>query len=95
MGFALCSFEVDDANASFLINRLFSDRMSVDGFLRMLMSDDNAPVFLSRIELYQDMDQPLCHYYINSSHNTYLTGRQFGGRSSVDIYRQVLLSGCR
>lgn len=69
--------------------------MSVDGFLRYLMSDENAPVHLDRIELYQDMDQPLSHYYINSSHNTYLIGRQFGGRSSVEIYRQVLLSGCR
>ena len=53
------------------------------------MSDENAPVFLDRLEIYQDMDQPLPHYYINSSHNTYLTGRQFGGKSSVEIYRQV------
>lgn len=39
--------------------------MSGDAFLRFLMSDENAPVFLDRVELYQDMDQPLCHYYIN------------------------------
>uniref|UniRef100_A0A8D3DNW5 1-phosphatidylinositol 4,5-bisphosphate phosphodiesterase n=1 Tax=Scophthalmus maximus TaxID=52904 RepID=A0A8D3DNW5_SCOMX len=69
--------------------------MSSDGFCRYLMSDENAPVFLDRLELYQDMDQPLAHYFISSSHNSYLTGRQFGGKSSVEMYRQVLLSGCR
>ncbi|KAG7465861.1 hypothetical protein MATL_G00158310 [Megalops atlanticus] len=69
--------------------------ISSDGFCRYLMSDENAPVFLDRLELYQDMDQPLAHYFISSSHNTYLVGRQFGGKSSVEIYRQVLLSGCR
>ncbi|XP_066524106.1 1-phosphatidylinositol 4,5-bisphosphate phosphodiesterase beta-4 isoform X2 [Hoplias malabaricus] len=69
--------------------------MSCDGFCRYLMSDENAPVFLDRLELYQEMDQPLAHYFISSSHNTYLTGRQFGGKSSVEMYRQVLLSGCR
>lgn len=56
---------------------------------RYLMSDENAPVFLDRLDIYMDMDQPLSHYYINSSHNTYLTGRQFGGKSSVEMYRQV------
>ena len=73
----------------------FSDWLSLDGFCRYLMSDDNAPVFLDRLDIYQDMDQTLSHYYINSSHNTYLTGRQFGGRSSVEMYRQILLAGCR
>ncbi|VDM24574.1 unnamed protein product [Hydatigera taeniaeformis] len=72
-----------------------TDTVSLKGFYRYLMSDDNAPVFLDRLDIYQDMDQPLCHYYINSSHNTYLIGRQFGGKSSVEIYRQVLLAGCR
>uniref|UniRef100_A0AAR2L621 1-phosphatidylinositol 4,5-bisphosphate phosphodiesterase n=1 Tax=Pygocentrus nattereri TaxID=42514 RepID=A0AAR2L621_PYGNA len=69
--------------------------MSSDGFCRYLMSDENAPVFLDRLDVCQDMDQPLAHYFISSSHNTYLTGRQFGGKSSVEMYRQVLLSGCR
>ncbi|CAB3397660.1 unnamed protein product [Caenorhabditis bovis] len=76
-------------------NYIENGKMSGESFLRFLMSDENPPVFLDRIELYQDMDQPLCHYYINSSHNTYLTGRQYGGKSSSEIYRQVLLSGCR
>ncbi|KAJ6659252.1 hypothetical protein lerEdw1_019298 [Lerista edwardsae] len=69
--------------------------MSSDGFCRYLMSDENAPVFLDRLELYQEMEHPLAHYFISSSHNTYLTGRQFGGKSSVEMYRQVLLAGCR
>ncbi|CAL1280662.1 unnamed protein product [Larinioides sclopetarius] len=69
--------------------------LSQDGLIRYLMSDENAPVFLDRLDIYMEMDQPLAHYYINSSHNTYLTGRQFGGKSSVEMYRQVLLAGCR
>lgn len=73
----------------------FPELLSQDGFCRYLMSDENAPVFLDRLYLYQDMDQPLSHYFINSSHNTYLIGRQFGGKSSVEMYRQVLLAGCR
>uniref|UniRef100_A0A336LNY5 Phosphoinositide phospholipase C n=1 Tax=Culicoides sonorensis TaxID=179676 RepID=A0A336LNY5_CULSO len=70
-------------------------KLSKDGLIRYLMSDENAPVFLDRLDIYMDMDQPLSHYYINSSHNTYLSGRQFGGKSSVEMYRQVLLAGCR
>lgn len=71
------------------------EKLSKDGFTRYLMSDENAPVFLDRLDVYMNMDQPLPHYYINSSHNTYLTGRQFYGKSSVEMYRQVLLAGCR
>ncbi|CAH8510343.1 unnamed protein product [Schistosoma intercalatum] len=72
-----------------------TDEVSIECFYRYLMSDDNACVFLDKLDIYQDMDQPLSHYYINSSHNTYLIGRQFGGKSSVEMYRQVLLAGCR
>ncbi len=71
------------------------EEMSIQGFYTYLMSDDNAPVFLDHLDVYQDMDLPLCHYFINSSHNTYLIGRQFGGKSAVEMYRRVLLAGCR
>ncbi|XP_022179419.1 1-phosphatidylinositol 4,5-bisphosphate phosphodiesterase classes I and II [Myzus persicae] len=69
--------------------------LSFDGFLKYLMSADNPIVSSSTFELNNDMDQPLSHYFINSSHNTYLTGHQLTGKSSVEIYRQCLLSGCR
>lgn len=71
------------------------NKLSKDGLIQYLMSDENAPVYLERLDLYMDMDQPLAHYYINSSHNTYLTGFQIKGKSSVEMYRQVLLAGCR
>lgn len=122
-----------------------SGQFSFDGFLRYLMSEDNPIVSPSKLDLSDDMDQPLPHYFINSSHNTYLTGKssyillsksakhwsiwvvfgvclawilssglslfavilphcriykcvlghQLTGKSSVEIYRQCLLAGCR
>jgi len=42
--------------------------------LRYLLSEENAAVPRDKLELSDDMMQPLSHYFINSSHNTYLTG---------------------
>ncbi|XP_063626366.1 1-phosphatidylinositol 4,5-bisphosphate phosphodiesterase classes I and II [Cydia splendana] len=70
-------------------------QLTFDGFLRFLMSEDNPIVAPNKLELSDDMDQPMAHYFINSSHNTYLTGHQITGKSSVEIYRQSLLAGCR
>lgn len=50
--------------------------MSAEGFLRFLMSEDNSIVSADKFDLSHDMEQPLCHYFVNSSHNTYLTGNQ-------------------
>lgn len=69
--------------------------LSYDGFVRYLLSEDNAIVAPEKLDLHMDMNQPLNHYFINSSHNTYLTGHQLRGKSSVDMYRQCLLAGCR
>ncbi|CAL4123419.1 unnamed protein product [Meganyctiphanes norvegica] len=70
-------------------------KFSKQGLLTFLMSDENAPVFLDRLDVYQDMTYPMSHYLINSSHNTYLSGKQFGGKSTAEMYDQSLLSGCR
>ena len=69
--------------------------MSPQGLVRYLMDFENEIVDPIKYELYDNMEQPLPHYFINSSHNTYLTGHQITGKSDADMYRQVLLLGCR
>ncbi|XP_060267291.1 1-phosphatidylinositol 4,5-bisphosphate phosphodiesterase delta-4 isoform X2 [Ovis aries] len=69
--------------------------LSLDGFLGYLCSKDGDIFNPTCHSLYQDMTQPLNHYYINSSHNTYLVGDQLCGQSSVEGYIRALKRGCR
>uniref|UniRef100_A0A8C5KSA1 Phosphoinositide phospholipase C n=1 Tax=Jaculus jaculus TaxID=51337 RepID=A0A8C5KSA1_JACJA len=69
--------------------------LSMDGFLRYLCSKDGDIFNPACLPIYQDMTQPLNHYFINSSHNTYLLGDQICGQSSVEGYIRVLKRGCR
>uniref|UniRef100_A0A8C1U2M9 Phosphoinositide phospholipase C n=1 Tax=Cyprinus carpio TaxID=7962 RepID=A0A8C1U2M9_CYPCA len=70
-------------------------QISVEGFSRYLSGEENSIIPPEKLDQSEDMTLPLSHYFINSSHNTYLTAGQLAGNSSVEMYRQVLLSGCR
>eukprot|EP00117_Sycon_ciliatum_P011116 scpid84422/ scgid12726/ 1-phosphatidylinositol 4,5-bisphosphate phosphodiesterase beta-4; Phosphoinositide phospholipase C-beta-4; Phospholipase C-beta-4 len=70
-------------------------QMTPEGLRRYLRSVHNAVTDVTCFTQHQDMEKPLCHYFINSSHNTCLTGHQLTGKATVEIYRQVLLTGCR
>uniref|UniRef100_A0A8D3D140 Phosphoinositide phospholipase C n=1 Tax=Scophthalmus maximus TaxID=52904 RepID=A0A8D3D140_SCOMX len=66
-----------------------------EGFLFFLMGPETSVVMQDKLANCQDMTQPVPHYFVKSSHNTYLTAGQFSGVSSPEMYRQCLLSGCR
>uniref|UniRef100_A0A674C4J3 phosphoinositide phospholipase C n=1 Tax=Salmo trutta TaxID=8032 RepID=A0A674C4J3_SALTR len=48
--------------------------ITLEGFSRYLVSDENGVIPPEKLDQSEDMTFPLSHYFINSSHNTYLTG---------------------
>ncbi|KAM6916655.1 1-phosphatidylinositol 4,5-bisphosphate phosphodiesterase beta-1-like [Xenentodon cancila] len=75
--------------------QLTQGMISLQAFSCYLSSDENGVIPPEKLDQSEDMNFPLSHYFINSSHNTYLTAGQLAGSSSVEMYRQVLLAGCR
>ncbi|XP_045359148.1 1-phosphatidylinositol 4,5-bisphosphate phosphodiesterase eta-1 isoform X3 [Leopardus geoffroyi] len=81
-------FEVSEENKT-------KNVLGIEGFTNFMRSPACDIFNPLHHEVYQDMDQPLCNYYIASSHNTYLTGDQLLSQSKVDMYARVLQEGCR
>lgn len=79
------------------VGREISDRVffTEEEFLDYLYSKHNT-AWDSKYEVVtQDMTHPLAHYWIASSHNTYLTGDQMASESSVEAYTRALTMGCK
>uniref|UniRef100_A0A8C7J3U9 Phosphoinositide phospholipase C n=1 Tax=Oncorhynchus kisutch TaxID=8019 RepID=A0A8C7J3U9_ONCKI len=69
--------------------------LGIDGFTNYMRSPAGDIFKPDHHRVHQDMTQPLCNYFIASSHNTYLTGDQLLSESRVDMYAYVLQAGCR
>ena len=68
-------------------------------FYALLLSRENT-VKKSRAEITaalgdDTLRHPMHHYWIASSHNTYLEDNQLTGHSNADMYRRVLLQALR
>ncbi|TRZ01848.1 hypothetical protein DNTS_007153 [Danionella cerebrum] len=70
-------------------------QMSKDGFLMYLNHEEGSIFNPAHKGVFQDMQQPLNHYFISSSHNTYLMEDQLKGPSSTEAYIKALMKGCR
>ncbi|NXQ31421.1 PLCZ1 phosphodiesterase, partial [Alaudala cheleensis] len=70
-------------------------QMSFEGFIRYMNSEECSIFKSQHRTVYQDMNQPLCDYFISSSHNTYLIADQLMGPSHLWGYTSALLKGCR
>ncbi|XP_061589010.1 1-phosphatidylinositol 4,5-bisphosphate phosphodiesterase delta-1b isoform X2 [Cololabis saira] len=69
--------------------------LSKDGFVMYAHHPEAMVLNAEHKEVYQDMHQPLNHYFISSSHNTYLLEDQLKGPSSTEAYVRALLKSCR
>ncbi|KAM4738213.1 1-phosphatidylinositol 4,5-bisphosphate phosphodiesterase eta-2a isoform 1-T3 [Anableps anableps] len=69
--------------------------LGIDGFTNYMRSPAGDIFNPEHYNVNQDMTQPLCNYFIASSHNTYLMGDQLMSQSRVDMYAWVLQAGCR
>eukprot|EP00124_Ichthyophonus_hoferi_P001126 Ihof_evm8s52 gene=Ihof_evmTU8s52 len=87
-----------------LIDKLMHDVAGVDKASELTLSGFNAFLlsgemsWMDRKEkgtVCHDMSRPLSHYWINTSHNTYLLNDQYKGISHVEAYIYPLLVGCR
>jgi phosphatidylinositol phospholipase C delta len=67
--------------------------MNLTAFSSFLASSANG-IYASRAPQSR-FDRPLNEYFISSSHNTYLLGRQVAGASSTEAYVSALQQGCR
>uniref|UniRef100_A0A3Q1CLF1 Phosphoinositide phospholipase C n=1 Tax=Amphiprion ocellaris TaxID=80972 RepID=A0A3Q1CLF1_AMPOC len=69
--------------------------LGIDGLTNYMRSPAGDIFNPEHNQVNQDMTQPLCNYFISTSHNTYLTGDQLLSQSRVEMYAYVLQAGCR
>ena len=69
--------------------------MDLSEFKELLYSNIASILDQDKINKPLNMNRPINDYFINSTHNTYLTGHQLAGKSSVNMYSFAMLEGYR
>lgn len=69
--------------------------ISVEGFARYLNGEENSIIPPEKLDQSEDMTYPLSHYFINSSHNTYLTGTHTPTHTHIEAVGECRFSFSR
>ncbi len=72
-----------------------SDEYDIDFAFQYFMLASNNLVTLESTVDESTMNEPLSHYFINSSHNTFISGAQLFSDSSTESIKRALMHGCR
>lgn len=69
--------------------------ISFSEFCCYIFSELNNVFDTDKQRVHQDLDFRLVDYWVNSSHNTYLTGHQLYGKTTVEGIERAIEQGCR
>ncbi|GAV29238.1 hypothetical protein PMKS-002720 [Pichia membranifaciens] len=86
---------VDDIFVKFSHSKSLDSYMTPSNLSYYLNSSYATPLFNEESLDPHYYSHPLTDYFISSSHNTYLLGKQFHGFSSIEGYIHALQRGCR
>jgi phosphatidylinositol phospholipase C, delta len=86
--------ELIDMSRNVEDDSILTDRIDYPAFASFVASND-CHVYKAPISTPPKFDMPFSSYFVSSSHNTYLTGRQVAGTSSAETYVTALRHGCR
>ena len=73
----------------------FKGKLSLKEFTRLLKSPLFDVSMSKNSSVANDMDQPLCDYYICTSHNTTVEDEQLFSKTTIEDYASALERGCR
>jgi hypothetical protein len=88
---AMNSVEIDEHSIPENALKLSKERF--EEFLRSEWNDAYDPAKQKSPK--NSLNEPISRYWINTSHNTYLTGDQLRSKSSVEAYSLALQRGCK
>ena len=71
------------------IDLLDKDKYKFEQFLEAVYYNRGFEIVAELDPTKKDLSKPISHYYISSSHNTYLSGNQLSSKSSTEAYKNV------